>query len=262
MAALPVALKRISKYVLENPDLVIHQSVSELGLLTKSGPASIVRLCRVLGYAGLREFKLALAGDLATRQVPAATDRDRTTHDGAGELFEQLIESTQMTRSLLDVGAIERVAAALASARRIDVYGGGVSGLVAQYMTFRLMRIGLPVFAILDPTLGAYVASGLGKDAVGLAFSESGLTPDVVEALRRAKGEGATTVVITQRRDSPITKYADEVLLTAGVESPLTGGKTIIAFTHLIVVELIAAALTLRLGLLDPAAAGKRGRPR
>jgi DNA-binding MurR/RpiR family transcriptional regulator len=63
--------------------------------------------------------------------------------------------------------------------------------------------------------------------------------------------------VITHRRDAPIVKYADEVFLTAAVESPLTGSKTIIAFTHLVVIELLAAALTTRLGLLDRPADGR-----
>jgi DNA-binding MurR/RpiR family transcriptional regulator len=105
--------------------------------------------------------------------------------------------------------------------------------------------------------LSAQLATGLGADTVAIAFSESGLTEDVVEALRRAKAEGAKTAVITHRRDAPIVKHADEVLLTAAVESPLTGSKTIIAFTHLVVIELLASALTMRLGLLDRAAEGR-----
>jgi DNA-binding MurR/RpiR family transcriptional regulator len=253
---LPRALMRIGKHVLENPDLVIHQSASELALVTNSGPATIMRFCRALGYAGLREFKLALAGDLATRQLVANGDR-KAGRSGAEALFDRVIEAVRVTQSLHDASAVQRLASMLASARRIDVYGGGVSGIVAQYLTFRLLRIGLPVHAIVDPTLSAQLASGLGANTVAIAFSESGLTEDIVAALRRAKGEGAKTAVITHRRDAPIVKYADEVFLTAAVESPLTGSKTIIAFAHLVVIELLASALTVRLGLLDRGAGGR-----
>src|SRR5262249_30270712 len=161
----------------------------------------------------------------------------------SGELFDRVVDAVRTTQSLYDAAAAKRFAAALASARRIDVYGGGVSGLVAQYFTFRLLRIGLPVHAVLDPTLGRHIASGLGAHTLAIAFSASGLTEDIVEALRRAKAEGARTAVVTHRRDAPIVKFADEVFLTSGVESPLTGSKAIIAFTHLVVIELLATAL-------------------
>ena len=76
------------------------------------------------------------------------------------------------------------------------------------------------------------------------------MTPDTVEALRRAKAAGAMTAVITHRRDGPIVKYADEVLLTSSVESPVTGAKSIIAFTNLIAIEVLASVLTYKLDLL------------
>jgi DNA-binding MurR/RpiR family transcriptional regulator len=101
------------------------------------------------------------------------------------EFFERIIDAVRITQSLHDSPSLKRLAGLLASARRIDVYGGGVSGLVAQYLWFRLLRIGLPVHAILDPTLGQQLASVLEPDTVAIALSESGLTEDVVNALRR-----------------------------------------------------------------------------
>ncbi|MCG8548222.1 MAG: MurR/RpiR family transcriptional regulator [Alphaproteobacteria bacterium] len=250
LSSLPVALRRIGKYVLDNPDLVIHQSASELALVTKSGPATVMRFCRVLGYAGYRKFKLELAGDLATRQLES-NERKKSSETTFDELFERVVEAVRTSQLLYDPDVVERLASALSSARRIDVYGGGVSGLMAQYLEFRLLRIGRPVHAILDPTLATQLSTGLGPDSVAIAVSESGLTEDVMESLRRAHAAGATTAVITHRRDAPIAKYADEVLLTAAAESPLTGSKTIIAFTHLMMIELLASAVTVRMGLLE-----------
>ena len=54
MDALPPALQRIGKYILENPDLVTRQTATDLGLATKSGPASIVRFCRAIGSSGFQ----------------------------------------------------------------------------------------------------------------------------------------------------------------------------------------------------------------
>ncbi|MFQ3452395.1 MurR/RpiR family transcriptional regulator [Bradyrhizobium sp. UFLA01-814] len=255
MANLPKALQRIAKYVLENPDLVIRQTASELAIVTNSAPASIVRLCQVVGFGGLQEFKLALAGDLASQRFQAG-DAIQEANANIGltdELADRIVRATRETQSLLNQNAVDRLTDAMIKARRIDVYGAAVSGLVGQHLAFRLLRVGLPAHAIVDTTYAAYVASGLGQTSVAIAISESGMTEETVEALRRAKAAGAFTAVITHRHDGPIVKYADEVLLTAGVNSPLTEAKSVIAFTNLIAIEVLASMLTIKLGLLRPA---------
>ncbi|MBN9019034.1 MAG: hypothetical protein J0H11_16590 [Rhizobiales bacterium] len=46
---LPSALARIAKYIVENPEKALRQSVSQLGEYSGSGEASILRLCRQIG---------------------------------------------------------------------------------------------------------------------------------------------------------------------------------------------------------------------
>ena len=63
----PGALARAAQYIVENPEKVVYQSLAELSDYAKAGQASIVRLCRELGFEGFTEFKLALSADLALR---------------------------------------------------------------------------------------------------------------------------------------------------------------------------------------------------
>jgi DNA-binding MurR/RpiR family transcriptional regulator len=251
LAGLPSALQRVGKYVLENPDLVIRETISQLGTVTDTGTATIIRFCRVLGFSGLREFKLALAADLATQRASEPAAPGSATQRFCRRLGENIIQATRETQSVLDDGEIDRLAEAMASARRIDIFGAGTTGFIGQYLAFRLLRIGLPAHATVDPTYAAYVSTGLDRRSVVIAISESGMTRDTVNALKRAKSIGTVTAVITNRKDGPIIRYADHVLLTFGVRSPLTGSKLTVAYTHLMAIETLVAALTLRLGLLD-----------
>ena len=50
---------------------------------------------------------------------------------------------------------------------------------------------------------------------VALAITHSGSTVDVIEPLRVAFDQGATTVAITGRPDGAVTQYADHVLTTS-----------------------------------------------
>ena len=50
---------------------------------------------------------------------------------------------------------------------------------------------------------------------VAIAITHSGSTGDVIEPLRVAFEQGATTVAITGRPESAVTQYADHVLTTS-----------------------------------------------
>lgn len=67
--------------------------------------------------------------------------------DGTAEIMAKLaaFESEQLraTAELVDPGVLDTVIALIGSARRIDVYGIGASGLVAMDLTAKLSRVGL-----------------------------------------------------------------------------------------------------------------------
>ena len=72
------ALRRLAEVVLASPQEAIYQSVTELADLAGVGEASVIRLCRDLGFKGFQDFKLALAADLAR-----ALDRGASGRRGA-----------------------------------------------------------------------------------------------------------------------------------------------------------------------------------
>jgi DNA-binding MurR/RpiR family transcriptional regulator len=243
MPQLPIALMRIAKYIVANPELVVRQSAGQVASFSKSGQASVIRFCRTIGFDGFQDFKLALAGELATRPIKSPEpDTNRRVSD---QLSDNLIAAIQESKSLLNFSEVEALAMRLSQAKRVDVYGGGFSGILASLLAARLFRIGIHAFAISDPTFGAEVAHGLNTDCVAIAISETGLTRDTVTALRRARSAGAFTAAITSRPESPLVNEADLILLTASIESPLTGGTLTPAFMHLLVIEILVSAATI-----------------
>lgn len=119
------------------------------------------------------------------------------------------------TAAGLDMVQLGAAVGALAGARRIDIYGVGASGLVAQDLTQKLLRIGLIAHAHSDPHLAVTNAVQLRAKDVAIAITHSGSTGDVIEPLRVAFDHGATTIAITGRPDGPVSQYADHVLTTS-----------------------------------------------
>jgi DNA-binding MurR/RpiR family transcriptional regulator len=60
----------------------------------------------------------------------------------------------------------------------------------------------------------AIAVSQLSYGDVLIGISQSGSSKDIVECLRLAKTRGATTICVTAKERSPITKQSDIVLIT------------------------------------------------
>ena len=66
----PAARRAILDRILEDPDRVLEESFELLAERAGSSVPTVMRTCRDLGFAGLREFKLALAHELALGGSP------------------------------------------------------------------------------------------------------------------------------------------------------------------------------------------------
>jgi DNA-binding MurR/RpiR family transcriptional regulator len=127
----------------------------------------------------------------------------------------------------------------------VEVYGVGASGVTANDVAYKFLRLGIPAFAYTDPHLATMAASNLEAGAVAIGISRSGSTVDTVRALDAARAGGAFTVAVTHRARSPITA-AGAILHTSSPESPLSGGAVSSKVGQLLVLEVLFTALLLR----------------
>ena len=239
---MPDALSRIGKYIVDNPEKAVRSSVAELALHSTSGEASVVRFCRHLGYDGFRDLKLALAADIAYR------DHARAAHGGdpqseLGILEARLSDSIVATRKLLDPLSLRHAAERLLASRRIDIFGAGVSGIVAQMLAYRLLRLGLVAQAFQDPTLAHEITNGVDATSTAIGVSETGLTSDTVNFLAGHRAASAFTILLTARPNSPAASKADIVLHAAALSPPPTGGEVGASIAKIFLVEALAEAI-------------------
>ncbi|MER8035884.1 MurR/RpiR family transcriptional regulator [Streptomyces hydrogenans] len=247
------SMQRVAEAVAGDPAGCAALTVTGLAELTGTSEATVVRTARILGYPGYRDLRLALAGLAAQQQsgrAPSVT-ADIAVDDPVADVVAKLAHDERQTladtAAALDTVQLGAVAAACASARRIDVYGVGASGLVAQDLVQKLLRIGLIAHAHGDPHLAVTNAVQLRSGDVALAITHSGSTGDVIEPLRVAFEHGATTVAITGRPDGPVSQYADHVLTTSTArESELRPAAMSSRTSQLLVVDCLFTCVTQR----------------
>jgi len=131
------------------------------------------------------------------------------------DTFRESLQYIQRkTKDILDEVAkkdIEQIIHSFFEAKRIFVYGAGRSGLVSKAFAIRLVHLGFQTFVI-GETIGAPVK----KEDLVCIVSGSGETIPAVMTAEIAKNLGAKLMVVTGKKNSRITKFADiAIILTA-----------------------------------------------
>jgi DNA-binding MurR/RpiR family transcriptional regulator len=216
----PIA-QRIVDFIIAHPQEVIGMSVTDLAARLDVSVGSIVRVCQQIDLAGFQELKLGLARELV---APAKfIHEDVTEQDDAAAVLEKVIQSDIRalvdTLKVIDPAALQRAAALIVAAERVECYGIGSSAPIAVDIYYRLLRIGINCVAVVDSHIQAVSAALTHSRVVVVTISHSGSTRETVDAMRLAKQAGASTICITNYGKSPIQEYTDVVLYTAATET-------------------------------------------
>lgn len=215
------SMQAVAEAVASDPAGCAQLTVSALAAHTGTSEATVVRTARLLGYPGYRDLRLALAALAAQQEsgaAPAVTVDiavDDPLADVVAKLAHEEAQTLADTAAGLDLTQLAGAVTALATARRIDIYGVGASALVGQDLAQKLLRIGLIAHAHQDTHLAVTNAVLLRPGDVAVAVTHSGSTGDVIEPLRTAFERGATTIALTGRPNAPVAHYADHVLATS-----------------------------------------------
>ena len=103
-------------------------------------------------------------------------------------------------------------------ARRVEFYGVGNSGIVAQDAQHKFFRFGMSTVAYVDTHTQLMAASVLTEQDVLVAISNTGSSIELLDAASIAKENGAAVIALT-RNDSPLAQMADCVLSIATQEN-------------------------------------------
>jgi len=259
LPSLAPAEQRVGKLVLQDPRAFANLPVTELADRAHVSKPTVVRFCRSVGYDGLSDFKLKLAGSVS-EGVPfihRSVDADDKTSDVAVKVIDNTVAAFLKYRNDASSFALDQAVQALAqthaTGKRIEFYGVGNSGIVAQDAQHKFFRLGMNTIAYSDGHMQVMSASMLGPGDCVVVISNSGRTRDLMDACDIARKRGATTIVITAS-GSPLAT-AGQIHLTADhPESYDRYSPMVSRLLHLLIIDILATTVALRIGeSLQPA---------
>ncbi|WP_255620778.1 MurR/RpiR family transcriptional regulator [Pseudonocardia sp. DSM 110487] len=246
------AQRRVADAVLRDPAGTAELPIGRLAQQTETSVATVMRFCRSAGFQGYPELRLALARETGREAAADGAvlspdiDRDDSLADIVAKIAFSDAAAVQDTAATLDLDALAAAVDAVATARRIDVYGIGANGFVGQDLHQKLHRIGLLAFVWPDPHAALTSAALLDDGCVAIGISHTGSTVDTIDALRTARESGARTIAITNFVPSPLTAHADLVLTTAARETTFRSGAMASRIAQLAVIDCLFVGVAQR----------------
>jgi DNA-binding MurR/RpiR family transcriptional regulator len=244
--SLSVSERKAALYLAKHPEEVAFSSAAELGQLTGTSDATVIRTVKALGYDGLPSLKRALHENIRERIGPAG--RLSRSLDVMGSEPEtilaqvlatgiHLLEEVQRT---IRPDSFAEAVELLDSAEETLVMGAGALGVLGEYYTLRMVRLRRRArTAVLSGYRLADDLLRLGPGDVLLLLVHGRVIGEVDVALDHAAQVGAKVVLIT---DSLGEALADRVHAT--VTEPVDNSETFtLQTTTLAVLDALALAI-------------------
>ena len=250
LPGLQAADARVARAILEQPNVVIYRSASEVAAMAETSSATVVRCVQKMGFKGFHDLKLALANELAVFEQARAAVSPAADSDPRLAILEQITragaESVRDAGALVDPEVFEAVVDAIAGARRVLFLGVGTSAPLCQDAAYRFAAIGVLAEAPADVHVQHVVARLLTGEDVCVVVSHTGSTRETLAAAQAARAAGAVTVAITSFATSPLTELVDHVIVAGTRELALRLEAMASRLAHLALLDALLVAVAAR----------------
>ena len=193
--------------------------------------ASLSRFAKKCGYRGYMEFVYQYEETFVEKKE-SMTGNTRMVLNAYQELLNK-------TYNLVDEAQVARIGRYLNQSKRVFVCGRGSSGLTAEEMEFRFMRIGVDIDSIKDADLMRMQAVFQDKESLVFGISISGEKEEVLYLLRKAHRRGAKTVLLTAKNKGIFEEFCDEIVLLPSLRHLNHGNVISPQFPVLVMIDII-----------------------
>lgn len=208
----------IAKYIEEHYDKVAFMTASKLGATVGVSESTVVRFATEIGYSGYPALQQAMQEMIRNRMTSVQRLEMTSTNIPLDRLLDssmdQDIDIIRRTKESISHEEFYRAADALVKVKKVYIIGAGSSLAIATFLShyFSLVFDSVQLISATSEAqiLQQMVHIGEGDALIGISFPRYSKSSEGVEY---ASDRGATVVAITDSTLSPLTKYAEHVLL-------------------------------------------------
>lgn len=189
--------KQIADYFLEHRKDIVNMNIKQVAKGAGTSSASISRFVQKVFGVSFADTKIELAMSMDAEedvgsQFEWSLDFDQIPGallGGMRSVFDDILKMNRLSD-------LEEITKVLAGADTIYLFGVGASGIVAQDMVQKLIKLGKRAIYTHDSNLGTINSSLCTDRDVVISISNSGLTKEVLVPSRKARQRGAKLIAI------------------------------------------------------------------
>lgn len=226
------AEKSIADFFLKNREEMDFsaKSVSERLFVSV---AALSRFAQKCGFQGYREFIYQYKESILE---PKFAKRITGNVRNVLNIYQEILNKTY---NLVDEAQIVRIIGYINQSNQVFVCGKGSSGLVANEMEGRFMRIGVNIDSQQDTDRIRMHAVFQDKNKLVIGISLSGETEEILYLLQESSKRGAKTVLITASDKESFRNFCTEVVLVPSMRYMNSGNIISPQFPILAVIDVI-----------------------
>lgn len=219
---LSMAERVVLDYLIENKAVLKDFNVEKIAEAAYTSPASVVRMCKKLGYKGFKDFKIDFILSNAKVEIPDNKEYydvilAKDTNWGK-TVIENNIRILEETLKIHDPEALHLAAETIMRARRVLIFGKGSSYLVCKDLEMKLRRISKFAIAQGESHEQLVDASFLNPNDAVVFISNSGKTKEIISAALLAKEKKAKIISVVKLGSNLLAELSDIVLYTTSLE--------------------------------------------
>ncbi|MDH5432871.1 MAG: MurR/RpiR family transcriptional regulator [Gammaproteobacteria bacterium] len=170
--------RKLIDYILENVPLLRDYSSQQLANAVGISQSSVVKFCQKLGYKGYPDLKLAIYEDFAVNLTPNGISaiqhfENKKLNTISDQLLKGKIDAVSATIQHNHEDDFIRASDAIDKAKKIQVFGSGISSFVAEHFVVGLINLGKVAFASNDPVYRTQFLETLNNKDLIILLNES-----------------------------------------------------------------------------------------
>jgi DNA-binding MurR/RpiR family transcriptional regulator len=243
--ALSMAERIVLDYLIENKTSLKDFSVEKIAEAAYTSPASVVRMCKKLGYNGFKDFKIDFILANSKVEIPETSEYTDVIlikdQNNGKKAIENNIRALEETINLYDEKTYTKAASLIMNARKILIFGKGSSFLVCKDLEMKLRRINKFCVAQGESHDQLVDASFINNKDVVIFISNSGKTKEIISSALLAKENKTPIISITRIGSSILADISDIVLYTSALESEFRSAAMTSRISQMSVVDALYA---------------------
>lgn len=226
----------VAEYILKHMEDIQGMSSEELARASYASKATVIRLCKKLGVAGYPDLKYQLVSEMVQNiRVNQLLNKEPITEkstyqdilDTLPKLYDKAITDTRLC---MDKNVITRIFNRIKVAERIDIYGSGISYILAQSAAFKFATLGMECSAY-ESVNAHYLSAAKKQKSVSFIITFTGANRSMIDVARYLKKTTDTYVVgIIGRHNEEMKRWCDEMVEIPSRDS-LLSLKVVTSFT-------------------------------